>query len=475
VLSATFHNTAINEVGLIELTFNENGFEGKWKKGLEPGPMRGKWSGKLYLEFHSKENSATDNSSTELSDEQIKYLEEGIWLRDFNGEEEDQIKKKSWLNKQSFLLEALKQNGSILQYAPENFKANKTIILEAVKNNGIALEFASENLKKDREIVLTAVANNGGSLKFASENFKKDREIVLNAIKNDNYFSRVLESVSEELKSDKEIILEALKKDGKALSHASDNLKNDREVVLEAIKKDNKSIQFASDELNGDPEIILAALAQDSYALYYIRSEVILKEIAQNSSVGKKKINFKVRDLVNGGQKLFEKKLFDENGDVKDEFESICNEWFDFNQIIYQNQKMDGDALLSLAQVQFNEYRPSPTDGRDVEEYTRDLLNEAIDLNDEALGDIIKYGLRPEEYLDFSELAEKACELLWNKSEKSYADALMVIGTDDDEFEIKAGISKEFAKKIIKEAREVDSGEEEDKENFENFVSETDL
>ena len=50
VLSATFHNSKVNAVGLIELTFNENGFNGKWKKGLEPGPMRGKWSGTIVAE-----------------------------------------------------------------------------------------------------------------------------------------------------------------------------------------------------------------------------------------------------------------------------------------------------------------------------------------------------------------------------------------------------------------------------------------
>ena len=55
VLSATFHNTAVNAVGLIELTFNENGFEGKWKNGLEPGPMRGKWSGKIEADVEKNE------------------------------------------------------------------------------------------------------------------------------------------------------------------------------------------------------------------------------------------------------------------------------------------------------------------------------------------------------------------------------------------------------------------------------------
>jgi len=47
VLKATFHNTKVNVSGLMEITFHENGFDAKWKKGLEPGPMKGRWSGKL--------------------------------------------------------------------------------------------------------------------------------------------------------------------------------------------------------------------------------------------------------------------------------------------------------------------------------------------------------------------------------------------------------------------------------------------
>jgi hypothetical protein len=47
VLKATFHNKKVNAIGLMEITFHENGFDAKWKSGLEPGPMRGKWEGKL--------------------------------------------------------------------------------------------------------------------------------------------------------------------------------------------------------------------------------------------------------------------------------------------------------------------------------------------------------------------------------------------------------------------------------------------
>jgi hypothetical protein len=42
-LEATFHSVSMNRVGLIHFTFSENGFDAKWKNGLEPGPMRGSW------------------------------------------------------------------------------------------------------------------------------------------------------------------------------------------------------------------------------------------------------------------------------------------------------------------------------------------------------------------------------------------------------------------------------------------------
>ncbi len=47
VLKATWHNKKTNGAGLIEFTFTENGFDCKWKQGIEAGPMRGKWTGKL--------------------------------------------------------------------------------------------------------------------------------------------------------------------------------------------------------------------------------------------------------------------------------------------------------------------------------------------------------------------------------------------------------------------------------------------
>jgi hypothetical protein len=49
ILKGKFYDAVGNGYGLIEFKFNENGFDGKWKGGLEEGPMKGKWDGKIQL------------------------------------------------------------------------------------------------------------------------------------------------------------------------------------------------------------------------------------------------------------------------------------------------------------------------------------------------------------------------------------------------------------------------------------------
>lgn len=64
-LKATYHNHKTNSAGLIEIDFNENGFIGKWKQGLEPGPMKGKWKGLLQSSSQDTIGSV-DNSTQEF-------------------------------------------------------------------------------------------------------------------------------------------------------------------------------------------------------------------------------------------------------------------------------------------------------------------------------------------------------------------------------------------------------------------------
>ena len=61
ILEATFHSSSLNRVGLIHFDFSGDGFNAKWKNGVEPGTMRGKW----FTELSSNENN--DNSLINLN------------------------------------------------------------------------------------------------------------------------------------------------------------------------------------------------------------------------------------------------------------------------------------------------------------------------------------------------------------------------------------------------------------------------
>lgn len=104
VLNGTFHNTKVNATGLIEVTFHESGFYAKWKNGMEPGPMRGKWQGELLVENDDvtpknvfnlliqksdiedqvfKLINASQNEQKEFSDALFKFVVENsefLWL-----------------------------------------------------------------------------------------------------------------------------------------------------------------------------------------------------------------------------------------------------------------------------------------------------------------------------------------------------------------------------------------------------------
>lgn len=54
--------------GLMDFTFTENGFISKWKKGLEEGPMKGKWEGQL-LEVNNSTASTVKVEEKKVTNE----------------------------------------------------------------------------------------------------------------------------------------------------------------------------------------------------------------------------------------------------------------------------------------------------------------------------------------------------------------------------------------------------------------------
>ncbi len=142
------------------------------------------------------------------------------------------------------------------QAPPQELANNKTFMLQAVKQNGSALKFASEELRNDREFILEAVKQNGYALECASKELQNDSEIVLEAVKQNSY---ALQFASKELRNDREFIIEAVKQKGDALEHASKELRNDSEIVLEAVKQHGYALNYASEELQNDSDFVLEA------------------------------------------------------------------------------------------------------------------------------------------------------------------------------------------------------------------------
>ena len=142
------------------------------------------------------------------------------------------------------MIEAVKIDGSLLQYADDSLKKDKEVVLAAVSSLSsnhedsfeIYLEYADDSLKKDREVVLMAVKHNCSSLEYASKNLQADREIVLAAVKFEAKSGPVYQR-------------------GFMLEYASDDLKADREIVLQAMKNADSAYKYASEELQNDPEL----------------------------------------------------------------------------------------------------------------------------------------------------------------------------------------------------------------------------
>ncbi|WP_416374279.1 DUF4116 domain-containing protein [Mycoplasmopsis cynos] len=186
------------------------------------------------------------------------------------------------------MLEAVKRDYRVLQYASKELWSDKDVVLEVMKQYGdiflnLFTLFISDEMKKEfgknRDIMLEAVKRNGYALQFASEELKKDKDVVLEAVNQvgDIFLNLFTLFISDEMKKEfgknRDIMLEAVKRNGYALQFASEELKKDKDVVLEAVNQvgDIFLNEFTSDELKKEfgknRDIMLEVVKWNGYAL----------------------------------------------------------------------------------------------------------------------------------------------------------------------------------------------------------------
>lgn len=168
---------------------------------------------------------------------------------------EDKISKKEAFKDPKFLIFVLKDDSTIFQYIPEEFKSNKEFLLESIKNN-----------------------------------------------------SSVFQYIPEELKNDRSFILESVKINGDVLYYTKENIKNDKEIVLEAVENNGQSIRFASEDLKNDKDIGFAAFNNDNMSKMYLGQDV--KNILENKEKEEYKFNLVIENFIKTNHVLDENKEF---------------------------------------------------------------------------------------------------------------------------------------------------------------------
>ncbi len=205
------------------------------------------------------------------------------------------------------VLEAVKQNGNALQFAPEELKDNDVIVQHAtqtphalkyvsprlkndptlvgrlVLQSPYVLEYASPALKDNKEIVTQALQTAGNALLYASPRLQEDEDLLLLSIQKP---MGTLLRAPKHLKDDKVFMMKCIKVSPHALEFASPRLKKDKELVMSAVSIQGATLQYASDELRYDPDVIDAAIAQDPASIHFAIEIPHKPQLTRQHSIG---------------------------------------------------------------------------------------------------------------------------------------------------------------------------------------------
>jgi hypothetical protein len=136
------------------------------------------------------------------------------------------------------MLIAITGNATNFNRVDDSLK-QKPFILEAIQQNGMILEFLDDDYKKDFYCVQRAIKQNGMSLKFANEDLRKNKELIKEAALQNG---EVLKYLGDVL--DKEIVIEIVQQNGMLLKFLSDNYRENPEIVIEAVKQTKDAEKF---------------------------------------------------------------------------------------------------------------------------------------------------------------------------------------------------------------------------------------
>jgi len=195
---------------------------------------------------------------------------------------------------------------AVLEFAPEEIRADRLIVLEAVSRCGLDFQYASSDLRADHEIAMAATITDPKSLRFAMPQLLEDREFAVEIVPKHR---EVLQFLSESLRADHEVVKVAVAADGLALQFATEHLWDNKDIVdlataqgftlqrarrfdrrgrmglgfrfndhktlvLSAISREKEEVKYASAELLADKWFAMELLQQNPWHLQFLAKEL---------------------------------------------------------------------------------------------------------------------------------------------------------------------------------------------------------
>lgn len=225
-------------------------------------------------DFEMVQQAVKNNSKAlQFSSERLRNDRSIVLLAMQHDEQSLKYASERYRDDETLILPLIRNDGLFLQYASDRLKNDRDVVSCAVNNNVVAIKYASKELRNS-DIMLNAIKENCTLLEFASERLKDKESIIQEAIKTNSY---VLKYASDRIKDNEEIVLQAIQKEGNALEYASDRLKNSIKIVSAAVMKNGLALKFASTELRNNEDIVMLATQNDDRALRYASDSIKIK------------------------------------------------------------------------------------------------------------------------------------------------------------------------------------------------------
>ncbi|GFZ52391.1 hypothetical protein JCM24511_10164 [Saitozyma sp. JCM 24511] len=116
-----------------------------------------------------------------------------------------------------------------------------------------------------KPFIVEAIKQHASALQFASAARQGEKEIIVEAVKQGGLGGLLLRDAALAFHGDKDVVLEVVKQDGRALQHASPFTQGDKDVVLEVVKQDGRALQYASRASMDEPFIEALERIDDAF------------------------------------------------------------------------------------------------------------------------------------------------------------------------------------------------------------------